>query len=129
MIRTITITSAILLMTSPPAHAGEYEIPFLNLDHETDSLERPSLDMSPHEYEQLYSHNQKQVLKNLRTYSKNALQMIGVPERGITLVGASLGLLFHDPSINLNRSKTLALEMKNAEDSDRSLHFRVKLVW
>ena len=77
----------------------------------------------------MYSRNQKVVLKNLRSYSENALESIGIPEQGINLMGVALGLAFSDPKLNLNKSKTLALEIKDARDSDRSFYLGVNLDW
>jgi hypothetical protein len=122
-------TSAILLMTSSIIHAEERDATLLNLGSEPHYLQRTDMNMSNHEYEEIYRHNQKLVLKNVRSYSKNALEMIGMPEQGVKLVGASLGLLFNDTSLNLNRSKTLALELKDVRDSDSSLYLKYKLKW
>jgi hypothetical protein len=44
-------------------------------------------------------------------------------------MGVALGLAFSDPKLNLNKSKTLALEIKDAGDSDRSFYLGVNLDW
>ena len=77
----------------------------------------------------MYNRNQKVVLNNLRSYSENALESIGIPEQGINLMGVALGLAFSDSRLNLNKSETLALEIKDARDSDRSLYLGINLDW
>jgi hypothetical protein len=70
------------------------------------------------------------VTNTLRSYSKNALKKIGIPEQGAYLMGAALGLAInHESGLNLNKSKTLALEFKDVDKSDRSLYFKFKLDW
>jgi len=130
MMRTTTIVSAFLLATSSLAHAEDREpaLPDLGLkSHEYQH--NVGMSMSLQEYEGMYSRNQRVVLNNLRSYSENALESIGIPEQGINLMGVALGLAFSDPKLNLNKSKTLALEIKDARDSDRSFYLGVNLDW
>ena len=129
MVRTAIITTAILLMTSSLVHADDRDVSLLYLRPESRYQHSTDMNMSDREYEEIYSRNRKLVLKNLRSYSTNALESIGVPEQGIKLMGASLNLLFKDAQLNLNRSKTLALEVKDVKDADRTLFFKVKLDW
>ena len=44
-------------------------------------------------------------------------------------MGVALGLVFSDPKLNLNKSKTLALEIKDARASDPTFYFGVNLDW
>ena len=60
----------------------------------------------------------------------NALKSVGVPKQGIEIVGATLGAVYNNGAkMNLNKSKTLALEVKDMMGSDRALFFGVKLGW
>ena len=130
MIRTITIISAFLLATSSLTHAEDREsaLPDFGLKS-YDYQHSIDMSMSLQEYEGMYNRNQKVVLKNLVSYSENTLQSIGISEQGINLMGAALGLAFSDPRLNLNKSETLTLEIKDARDSDRSLFLGIKLDW
>ena len=129
MIRTTTIVSAFLLTTSSITHAEDRESSLPNLGLEQQYLQGTYMNMSLQEYEGIYGHNQRFVLKNLRSYSENVLESDGIPEQGINLMGAALGLVFSDPRLNLNKSKTLSLEIKDVRDSDRSFYFGVNLDW
>ena len=129
MIRTITIVSAFLLMTGPITLAEDREYSLPNLGSEQQYLYGTDTNMSLQEYEGIYSRNQKFVLNNLMSYSENVLESVGVSEQGINLMGATLGLVFSDPKLNLNNSKTLSLEIKDAEDSDRTFYFGINLDW
>ena len=129
MIRTTTIVSAFLLTTSSITHAEDRESSLPNLGLEQQYLQGTYMNMSLQEYEGIYGHNQRFVLKNLRSYSENVLESAGIPEQGINLMGAALGLVFNDPRLNLNKSKTLSLEIKDVRDSDRSFYFGVNLDW
>ena len=135
MIRTITVVSVFLLTTSSVVYAGDNKPSFRESGGKPDALaiqqpyfHRVDMDVSPQEYEETYRHNRQMVSKTLRSYSKNALSKIGIPEQGGYLVGAALGLAInHGSVLDLNKSKTLALEFKDVDKSDRSLYFKFKL--
>jgi len=131
MTRTITVVLAFLLATSSIAHAEDREFSLPNLGFKPYEYQHSiDMNMSLQEYEEIYSRNQKVVLKNLVSHSENALELIGIPEQSINLMGAALGLAFGDPRLNLNKSKTLTLELKDVTDSERaSLYFGVNLDW
>lgn len=129
MVRTMAITSAFLLVASSIVHAEDREYSFLNLEAEQQNLHRVDMSMSLREYEDISSRNWRFLRNNLRSYSENALAIIGMPEQGINLMGAALGLAFNDSKLNLNKSKTLAIEIKDVRDSDRTLYLGVNLDW
>ena len=130
MIRTTTIVSAFLLATSSLAHAEDRESALPDLGLKSHEYQHSvDMTMSLQEYEGMYSRNQKVVLKNLRSYSENALVSIGISRQSINLMGAALGLAFSDPKLSLNKSKTLTLEIKDAEDSDRRFYLGIDLNW
>lgn len=129
MIRTIIFASAFLLATTSLAPAEDRGPAHLDLGFQQQHLLRADMNLSPREYEAIYSHNRRLVLNNLRSYSQNALESIGMPEHGINLMGAALGLAVNGPRLNLNNSKTLALEVKDASTSERALYIGVELKW
>lgn len=129
MVRTMAITSAFLLVASSIVHAEDREYSFLNLEAEQQNLHRVDMSMSLREYEDISSRNWRFLRNNLRSYSENALAIIGMPEQGINLMGAAMGLAFNDSRLNLNKSKTLAIEIKDVRDSDRTLYLGVNLDW
>ncbi|MCG6899290.1 MAG: hypothetical protein LJE75_04735 [Gammaproteobacteria bacterium] len=137
MIRTITVVSVFLLTTGSVAYAGDNDPSFRDpgsrpgeLEFQPPYFHRVDMNVSPREYEETYRHNRKMVSKTLRSYSKSVLRKIGIPEQGGYLMGAALGLAInHESGLDLNKSKTLALEFKDVDKSDRSLYFKFKLDW
>ena len=85
--------------------------------------------MSRQEYEEISRHNRRFVVNNLRSYAETRLEMAGMPESGINLLGATLGLALDGSRLNLYKSKTLALKLKDIKDSNRSLYLEVDLDW
>lgn len=65
----------------------------------------------------------------MESYSKNAFGLIGIPEQGVNLMGAAHGVAINGARLNLNKSKTLGLELKDVGNSDRTLYFGVNLNW
>jgi hypothetical protein len=85
--------------------------------------------MSSEEYEVAYRRNLRLVRNTLKSYSKDALTSMGVPEVGINFMSAAVGLAVHDARFHLNESKTLALELKDVANDDRTLFLGVKVDW
>ncbi len=85
--------------------------------------------MSSDEYETAYRRNLRLVRNTLKSYSKDALASMGVPEAGINFMSAAVGLAVHDARFHLNKSKTLALELKDVANDDRTLFLGVKVDW
>jgi hypothetical protein len=136
VIRTITIVSAFLLAASTIAHAEDRESSLLNLgfkpyqwEFKQQHLRRIDIDITPQEYEWVYSGNRRFVRNNLKSYSRDALESIGIPEQGVNLMGAALGLVIQGARLDLNKSKTLALEFKDVSNQERTLYFGVNLDW
>ena len=137
MIRTTSVVSAFLLATGSIAHAEGSEPSFpgpgiepYELKFQHQNFQRVDMDISPHEYEEIYSRNKRFVNKTLGSYSKNVLKIIGIPEQGGYLMGAALGLVINNRSqLDLNESKTLALEFEDMDKPERTLYFKVKLTW
>ncbi len=91
---------------------------------------RIDVNMPAHEYESVASQNQRIVKNALRSYSNDMLKLVGISERGVSLIGATAaGLATRGARLNLNRSKTLILEFKDMDVSERSLYFGVSMDW
>ena len=130
MIRMVTIASVFLLATSSVVSSGDRDAATLNVVLKQRNLHRIDMSFSPQEYEEVSSRNRRMVLKNLKSFSGNALKSIGVPKQGIDIVGATLGAVYNNGAkMDLNKSKTLALEVKDMVGSDRALFLGVKLGW
>jgi len=87
-------------------------------------------DMSAGEYKGSYRHNQRIVRDFVKSYSESTLDSIGVPKMGVELMGAAAGLAAgQDAKLYLNKSKIMALELKDATEDDRAVFFGIKLDW
>lgn len=125
------ITMLVILLSASPAILADNGIPLLpNQNADQRQWREVSRNMSEYEYEEAYRHNQKIAGKILKNYSTNALKSIGVPKQGITFLGTAAGLAANQKAkFHLNKSKTLALEFKNAIGDNRTLFFGYKLEW
>ena len=65
----------------------------------------------------------------MRTFARDSLELIGIPEQGVNFIGTAVGLATSGAKLNLNRSKTLNLELRDLNDSARTLYFGVNLNW
>jgi hypothetical protein len=65
----------------------------------------------------------------MMSYSRDALESIGIPRQGVNLMGTALGLVINGARLDLNKSKTLALEFKDVGNQERTLFFGVNLDW
>ena len=131
MIRAITIVSAFLLAASSIVHADDRESALLNLRFKQQQMHGFDMNMSRQEYEAVSRHNKRFVRKTLRSYTNGALNLIGVSEKAVNIIGTAVGLANNKGGkLNLNKSKTLTLELKDVGDSERtSLYFGVNLDW
>ena len=129
MIRTMTVVSVFLLATSLIVHAKDGESALLNWGYKQQHFQRADMNMSTREYEETYRRNRSFVGNTLGSYSLHTLGLIGIPEQGVNVMGAALGMVINGARLNLNKSKTLALELKDVSDSDRTLYFGVNLDW
>ena len=129
MIRAITVVSVILLATSSIVYAEDRESALLNWGYKQQHFQGADMNMSIGEYEETYRRNRSFVGNTLGSYSIHTLGLIGIPEQGVNVMGAALGMVINGARLNLNKSKTLALELKDVSDSDRTLYFGVNLDW
>jgi hypothetical protein len=92
-------------------------------------LQDVDMNAAPHEYAALTRQNQKLLKNTLKSYTHNTLKSIGMPEQGISFVSGAVGLVTQGARLNLNQSRTLALELRDVNDSERTLYFGVTLGW
>lgn len=129
MIRRPSMISAFVLAASSAACAQDWGPS--TAGHAADRNQWRTVDagMSSEEYQTAYRRNLRLVRNTLKSYSKDALTSIGIPEPGINLMSAAVGLAVHDATFHLNKSKTLALELRDVADDDRTFFLGVKLNW
>jgi hypothetical protein len=113
-------------MTCTIVHADDRGI---KLGLEQEYIHRIDSQLSRQEYEEISNRNRRFVLHKLRSYSENKLEMIGMPESGINLIGTALGLALNGSRLNLYKSKVLSLKLNDASDSNRALYLEVDLDW
>ena len=87
------------------------------------------VNMTNEEYQSAYRNNLRLVRNSLKSYSKDTLVSLGVPEAGVNFMSAAVGLAVHDARFHLNKSKTMALELKDVAGQDRSLFLDVEFNW
>jgi hypothetical protein len=86
--------------------------------------------MSTGDYRHSYRHNRRIVRDFVKSYSESTLTSIGVPKTGVKLMGAAAGVAAgQDAKLYLNKSKIMALELKDATEDDRAVFFGIKLDW
>jgi hypothetical protein len=132
MIRTITVISAFLLTTGSTIHAEDrgQALPTLGFNPDLyQPLYTVDLNMSPQEYEERYRHNLGIVQKNLRLYSRNLLEQTGMPERGISLLGAAAELAVNGPRLDMEINRRLSLELKDVDIAEHALYLELNLDW
>lgn len=134
MIRAITAVSAFLLATSSVVQAEDGESSLANLKPHQWGFKRQDLhgvdmNMSTREYAERSSRNRNFVSNTLMSYSKDTLESIGIPGQALDYMGAAMGVAVFGQRLNLNKSKTLALEFKDAGDPQRTLYFGAHLDW
>jgi hypothetical protein len=88
-----------------------------------------SLKMSPDSYEQASRRNQRNLKKTAQRLLGRTLTTLGVPNEGIALSGAAIGLATKGLKFNLNESKTLALGLNKVTSEKRGIYLNFKLAW
>lgn len=124
------ITSAFLLTACCSVYAADRGSQ--SSGHKPDRHEWQSVsgEMTAGDYRSSYRHNQRIVRDFVKSYSESTLTSIGIPETGVKLMGAAAGLAAgQDARLYLNKSKIMALELKDATESDRAVFIGIKLDW
>lgn len=124
------LVALLLIFTGMPALAADSNPLLAGLDRDRHHWQDVDGDMSTNAYRKASRNNQRLAKDSLVSYSKKAFTSIGVPEKGIALMGATIGLLADEQaSFHLNRSKTMALEFKDIVSDDPAVFLGVTLEW
>ena len=123
------IISAFLLLACSTLNADDRGSPLLNMSHNHEHFHSTDNSQSLQEYEEISTRNRKFVLRNLASYSEKALELLGISEEGIDLMGTAFGIAFTDSKLHLNKNKSLVLQIKDATDSERTLQLGIELHW
>lgn len=97
-----------------------------------DQLQTVSEQMSPEKYRATCRRNQRLLRKMASGYATGALHAAGVPETGIRMLGATATLAAGgEAHLKLMKSRftRLALEFRDAVDSDRSVVLGFRIRW
>ena len=129
LMRMLLIVAWLLLVMSPAINADDRSTSFLNLGIKQQHLYSIDGNTTLHEYEEMYRRNQKYVRSTLKSYSIHALDSMGFPKQTVKFMGAAFGLVTNGAKLDLNKSKTLAIEFKDVGNQDRLLYFGVNLDW
>ena len=121
--------SALLLLVSSTLNAEGRGAPLLNLSQGQEYFRSTDSSQSLQQYEEIATHNRKFVLRNLASYSEKALELMGISEEGIDLMGTAFGIAFTNSKLHLNKSKSLVLQINDASDSERALQLGIELHW
>jgi hypothetical protein len=85
--------------------------------------------MSAEDYQSSSRQNLRLVRKSAKYFILQTSASAGIPEQGVALTGAALGLVLEGAKFNLNESKTMALELDDVTGEDRAISLRFKLDW
>jgi hypothetical protein len=129
MKRTLIVIALVLFATELPLYANDGEPSSLNLEFKQSSLYSIDDNSSPQDNDKIYRRNQRYMRDALKSYSKQTLRSIGLSEQTADLMGATLGLATQGAKLNLNESKTLAIEFKDVVTHDPALYFGYRLDW
>ncbi len=122
--------AALALLASAQLHAEESI--FSVGESATDGTPWQAYDnaMSDQQYRRVYKDNQHQIGKFIKSYSENTLLSIGVPKTGIKIMGIAAGLATNrNAKLYLNKSRILALEVKDAANDNRAMFIGIKMDW
>ena len=118
-----------LLIVSSALYAEDRQPALLDLELTQRSLFDVDINNSPNDNEILYQRNRRYLRDALKTYSQQALSLIGVPNQTVNMMGATVGFVINGAKLHLNDSKTLAIELKDVTTHDPALYFGYKLAW
>ena len=110
------------------AEAGELNIP--NLYTLEQHRWRPvSIEMSDKEYQTIVRQNQRMTRKSATKYLQGKLLSLGIPDLGVDITSAAIGIAVDGAKLHLNKSHTLALEIDNVLNKDPELFLKVNFDW
>ena len=87
-------------------------------------------DMSETAYRQAYRDNREQIQDFIADFSESNLTALGIPRKGVHFMGAVAGAaITQDATFYVNKSKFMAVEIKDAAEDDHSIFFGFKVDW
>ena len=101
----------------------------LDLEFKQQTLSSIDDNSSLQDNEKTYRRNQRYLRDALQSYSKQSLRSIGLPDQTANLMGVTIGFVTKGAKLNLNESKTLAIEFKDVVTHDPALYFGYNLDW
>ena len=129
MRRTQMAIPLVLLAMNSALYAEDEQSTHLKLDFKQQTLSSIDDNSSPQDNEKIYRRNQRYLRDALQSYSKQSLRSIGLSDQTAYLMGATVGFVFNGAKLNLNESKTLAIEFKDVVTHDPALYFGYNLDW
>ena len=129
MRRTQMAIPLVLLAMNSALYAEDEQSTHLKLDFKQQTLSSIDDNSSPQDNEKIYRRNQRYLRDALQSYSKQSLRSIGLSDQTADLMGATVGFVFNGAKLNLNESKTLAIEFKDVVTHDPALYFGYNLDW
>ena len=119
-----------LLTGSLCLSAGELNLSLTGNDDERVRWDAAELDMSTQEYKKASRRNVRLVRDFVRSYSADALSAVGVPDRGVAVLGTAASFaVTREAGVYLNQEKSFALKLRDATDSDRMLFLGFEKSW
>jgi hypothetical protein len=112
-----------------PLYAENGQSTFLNLGFKQQTFSSVDDNSSLQDNEKTYRRNQRYLREALKSYSKQTFRSFGVSDQAADLMGATLGLATNGAKLNLNESKTLAIEFKDVVTHNPALYFGYNLDW
>jgi len=86
--------------------------------------------MSGNEYKQASRYNKRLLRSAVKHYLESTFLSLGVSENTLKLTGAALGFaIMRGAKINLNDSKTMALELQDVDDDNRTILYKYQFSW
>lgn len=130
MIHTRTLLFALPLLVSLDAVAQDPLVVGGSSQVERYYWKTIDVNMSDQEYRQAYRENQSQIRDFVEDYSESTLMALGMPRKGIYMMGAVAGAaITQEATLYLNSSKSLAIDITDAAEDDRAIYLGIKLDW
>ena len=127
--RALFFIAAFLLVVSPILHAEHRHPDLLNLKFKQQSLYGIDANNSLQDDEKLFRRNQRYLRDAMKLYSQETLGLIGLPDQTANLLAATIGFVANGAKLDLNESKTLAIEFNDVTTQDPALYFGYHLDW
>lgn len=126
----VTRIFALFCIFTAPVLAGDdgTELPILGV-YQTAHWQDVNAQMAPGKYGKAIRHNQRIIQRAARDYVEGGLVSMGIPKQAVAITGATIGFLMRGGRLNLNESKTVALEVREVTDRSRTMLLRFKLGW